>query len=60
MDPKQYQHWDQYYLFQESLGEIVNIRGITRDSSDESDSQTTTASHQTLMGSQINLARAAE
>ncbi len=60
MDPKQYRRWDQYYLFQESLGKIVNIQSIMRDLSDESDSQMTSVSHQTPMGSQSNLAGAAK
>ncbi len=51
MDYDQYLHWDEYYLFQEALGEVVDIQSITRDSSDENDSQLTSASHQTPMGS---------
>ncbi len=60
MDHDQYLHWDQYYLFQEALGEVIDIWSITRDSSDESDSQMTSASHQTLMGSSRDLVGAAE
>ncbi len=63
MELDQLQRWSQYYLFQESLGEIAYIRGLRRDTSDEdSDSQTMAMSSgqtpmgcrsgQTLMGSQ--------
>ncbi len=58
MEPDQLRLWSQYYLFQESLGEIADIRGIRRDSSDEdSDSRmTATSSRRMPMGSQSNLA----
>ncbi len=59
MDYEQYLCWDEYYLFQEALGEVVDIRSITRDSSDESDSQMTSASHQMPMGSSKDLLGAA-
>ncbi len=58
MEPDQVHQWSQHYLFQELLGEIANIRGLRRDSSDEdSNSRTTTiSSRQTPMGSQHDLA----
>ncbi len=51
MDYDQCLHWDEYYLLQEVLREVIDIRSITRDSSDESNLQMTSASHQVLMGS---------
>ncbi len=40
MEPDHLRLWGQHYLDQESLGEIADIRGLRRDSSDEdSDSQ---------------------
>ncbi len=55
MDYDQYLNWSEYYLFQEALGEVIDIRSITRDLSDESDSQQTSASQQTPMGSSKDL-----
>ncbi len=58
MEPDQVRNWNQYYLFQELLGEIADIRGLRRDLSDEdSDSRTTAmSSRQTPTGSQHDLA----
>ncbi len=55
MDYDQYLHWSEYYLFQEELGEIIDIRSIMRDSSNESDLHITSLSQQILMGSSRNL-----
>ncbi len=59
MDYNQYLRWDEYYLFQEALGEVVDIRSITRDLSGKSDLQMTSVSHQTPMGSSKDLSGAA-
>ncbi len=45
MEPESLQLWSQYYLFQESLGEIADIRGLRAGLSDEdSDAQSTAMS----------------
>ncbi len=59
MDYSLYQRWDERYLLQEALGEVIDIWSITRDSSEESDSQMTSVSHQTPMGSSRDLVGAA-
>ncbi|MCP4601974.1 MAG: hypothetical protein GY847_15905, partial [Proteobacteria bacterium] len=53
MELEQVQQWSQYCLFQESLGEIIDVRGLRKDSEDEdSDSRTTAmSSRQTPTGS---------
>ncbi len=55
MAREQYLQWSEYYLFQEELGEIVDIRSVTRDSSDDSDSRSVSLSQQTLAGSSRDL-----
>ncbi len=40
-------HWSEMYLFQEELGEIVDIQSVVLDSSEESDSQSISLSQQT-------------
>ncbi len=52
---EQYLRCSEHYLLQEELGEIVDIRTVTRDLSDESDLQAASLSQQTPAGSSKDL-----